>query len=135
MQEVSINIWAILAATLSNFVIGGIWYSPLLFVKPWMKMAGVNASQMKAGMPRALIVDLFSSLIMAFVLLHAIRYAGASDLGQGLFITFWNWLGFVAVVLIGSVTYERCPFKYFAINAGYRFVSMMAMGAILTVWK
>lgn len=30
-----INIWAVLIAAASSFVLGGIWYSPLLFLKPW----------------------------------------------------------------------------------------------------
>jgi hypothetical protein len=54
---------------------------------------------------------------------------------QGLLATFWCWLGFVAAAMIASVTYEHRPFKFSAINAGYRFVSMMAMGAIVTLWK
>jgi hypothetical protein len=33
------------------------------------------------------------------------------------------------------VTYEHRPFKYFAINAGFRFVAMLVMAGILTLWK
>jgi hypothetical protein len=135
MQPVTINLWAILIAVVANFVIGGVWYSPLLFMRPWLAMAGVDKAAFDRGLPKALVGDLIGSLLMALVLVHAIRYAGAEDLGTGLFVTFWNWLGFVAVVLLGSVTYEHRPWRYFAINAGYRFVAMMAMGAILTVWR
>src|SRR5258708_5612187 len=135
MREISINWWAILAAVASNFVVGGVWYSPALFVKPWLAMSGVSKPEFDSGLPKALVGDLFSSLLMAVALVHVIRYAGASDLEQGLFVTFWCWLGFVAAVLLASVTYERRPFKYFAINAGYRFVAMMVMGLILTLWK
>ena len=135
MQEVPINWWAILAAIVVNFVIGGVWYSPALFVRPWLAAAGVDKATFDKGLPQALVVDLVASLIMAFVLVHAIRYANADSLGAGLFVTFWNWLGFVVAVLAGQVTYEHKPVSYFAINAGYRFVAMMAMGAILTLWR
>jgi hypothetical protein len=135
MLNVSINWWAILVAVVSNFVIAGVWYSPALFVKPYLTMSGVSKPEFDAGLPKALLVDLFSFLAMAFVLVHVIRYAGANDLGHGLFVTFWVWLGFVAAVLLGSVTYEHRSFKYFAINAGYRFVALMVMGSILTLWK
>lgn len=135
MQPVAINLWALLAAVVASFVVGAIWYSPLLFMRPWLAMAGVEKLRFDAGLPKALIGDLIGSLLMAFVLVHAIVYAGASDLGTGLFVTFWNWLGFVALVLLGSVTYEHRPWRYYAINVGYRFVAMMAMGAILTVWR
>ncbi len=56
-------------------------------------------------------------------------------MAQGLLVRFWCWLGFVAALMAASVIYEHGPFKYFAINAGYRLVSMMAMGSILTLWK
>jgi hypothetical protein len=135
MQDISINWWAILAAVVLNFIIGGIWYSRALFIKPWLDMAGVSKQTFDSGLPKALAGDLVASLVMAFVLVHAIRYAGATGLGQGLSVTFWNWLGFVVAVLLGSVTYEHRPFRFFAINAGYRFVAMMAMGAILTLWR
>jgi len=134
MQDIPINWWALLAAVVVSFVIGGVWYSPALFVKPWIAGAGVDKAAFDKGLPRALIVDLVASLIMAFVLVHAIRYAGAVSLGAGLFVTFWNWLGFVVAVLVGQVTHEHKPVSFFAINAGYRFVAMMAMGAILTLW-
>ena len=135
MQPVTINWWALIVAVVSTFVIGGVWYSPALFMKPWLAMSGVNKAEFDKGLPKALLGDLFASMVMAFVLVHAIRYAGASNLGQGLFVSFWNWLGFVAAVLLASVTYEHRPFRYFAINAGYRFITIMVMGSILTLWK
>jgi Protein of unknown function (DUF1761) len=84
MREISISWWAVLAAVASNFVIGGVWYSPALFAKPWLEMSGVSKPVFDSGLPKALIGDLFSSLVMAFVLAHAIRYSGANDLSHGL---------------------------------------------------
>ncbi len=135
MQTVTMNWWALAVAVVTNFVMGSIWYSPALFIKPWMAMSGVKKAEFDKGLPTALVGDLFASTAMAFVLAHAIRYASAGTLAQGLLVTFWCWLGFVAAVMIASVTYEHRPFKYFAINAGYRFATMMAMGSILTLWK
>ena len=37
-----INIWAILVATVASFAFGALWYSPLLFLKPWSREAGIN---------------------------------------------------------------------------------------------
>jgi len=49
-------------------------------------------------------------------------------------VGFFNWLGFVAVVTIGTVTYLRKPFQLFLIQNGYLLLSLLAMGAILAVW-
>ena len=135
MPPISINWWAVLVAMASNFVIGGIWYSPAVFLKPWMQIVRIDKTVFDSGLPKALVGDLFSSFLMAFVLVHAIRYAGANDLAHGLMVSFWIWLAFIAAVLISSATYEHRPFKYFAITAGYRLTAILAMGAILTLWK
>ena len=135
MQAISINWWAVLAAVVSNFVIGGVWYSPALFINPWLEMSGVAKSDFDSGLPKALIGDLFSSIAMALALDQVLRSMGTVDLGHGLFVAFLMWLGFVAATLLGSVTYEHRPVKYFAINAGYCLVTMVTMGAILTLWR
>ena len=33
MENVSLNFWAVLVAAVSAFVLGGVWYSPILFAK------------------------------------------------------------------------------------------------------
>jgi hypothetical protein len=134
MHETWINYWAVLAAAASNFVIGGIWYSPPLFVKPWLKMSGVSEETFNSGLPKALIGDVVSSLLMAFVLACILGSIGKS-LVEGLMVSAAIWLGFIASVILGSVTYEHKPIGYFLINAGYRLVSILAMGAILTLWR
>src|SRR4051812_36869463 len=86
MQQIQPN-WAVLAAAVARMVIGAVWYSPLLFLRPWQAMAGMSDKDVAKGMARAVAVDLIGSLAMAFVLLHAIRYAGAESLGQGLAVS------------------------------------------------
>jgi hypothetical protein len=137
MQELHPNVWALLACVVIRLAVGALWFSPLLFVKPWMKMAGVSDKQMKAGMGKAVVADLVMSLVLAFVLLPAIRYAlpaGSHDVMLGLGVAFANWLGFTVPLQMGVVTYEHKPFKYFLIINGYQFVTILAMGVVLTLW-
>ncbi|HEY8511790.1 MAG TPA: DUF1761 domain-containing protein [Cyclobacteriaceae bacterium] len=37
METAALNYWAILVAALSAFLVGGMWYSPAVFGKTWMK--------------------------------------------------------------------------------------------------
>ena len=131
MRDIPIDSFAILGAAVAKMVIGALWYSPLLFLKAWLELSGVTESQMKRGMARALAVDAVGSFIMAYVFFHAIRYAEATTALQGMALGFWNWAGFVAVVTIGTVTYEGKPFQLFLLNNGYLLVSLLTMGAIL----
>ena len=134
MREIPINFFAILSAAAAKVLIGTLWYSPGLFLKSWLELAGVTEDEMKARFGKAVAVDVIGSFLMAFVLVHAVRYAGATTASQGIAVGFFNWLGFVAVVTIGIVTYERRPFKLFLINNGYLLISLLVMGAILAVW-
>jgi len=33
------NVWAVLAAAVSSFVLGGLWYSPALFGPAWQRLS------------------------------------------------------------------------------------------------
>jgi hypothetical protein len=135
MDVVSLNGWAIVAAVLSSFVVAWLWYSPALFARPWMEMSNVAKADFDAGLPKALFGDLFAFTAMALVLNQVLRSWGVTTLAHGLLVSCLIWLGFVASVLLSSVTYEHKPVRYAAINAGYRLVAMLIMGTILTLWR
>ena len=77
MQAIPINLWALLAATIAKMALGSLWYSPVAYGPKWMAAAGVSSAQMKAAMPKAMLVDLLGTLLTAFVLMQGVRYAGA----------------------------------------------------------
>lgn len=134
MREIPLHFFPILGAALAKMAVGALWYSPALFLKPWLQMTGVTEEQMKRRFPKAIVVDFIGSFLMSFVLVHAIRYADATTALSGLAVGFLNWLGFVAVATIVTVTYEGKPFKFFLLNNGYLLISLLIMGAILGVW-
>jgi len=134
MQEFPINWLALIVAALVRMVVGALWYAPFAFGKPWMRLVGCSPEEMKAGMPKALAVDAIGSFIMAFVLVHAVHYAGAASAGQGAAVGFFNWLGFIAVTTLAASVYEKRPLRLFLINNGFQLVSLLLMGAIVAVW-
>jgi hypothetical protein len=134
MQHVPINWWALLVAVVVRMVLGGIWYSPLLFFNRWKALTGRSDADMNSRMPMLLAVDLVSSLVMAFVLAYAVRYAGAATPAAGAAVGGFSWLGFVATVTLGITLYERKPFALFVITNGWQLISLMVMGGILAAW-
>jgi len=135
MQSFPINWWAILVAVIAKQALGALWYSPVVFGPAWCELAGVSEQEMKAGLVKALIPDVVAAFVMAFVLVHAVHYAGAQSLGQGAAVGFFNWLGFVAVATLGTVTFEKRPLKLYLINNGYWLIALLIMGAILAIWR
>ena len=51
----AINIWAVLVAAVCSFLLGGLWYSPVLFHKLWNREAG------RARLPRRRSIRVASS--------------------------------------------------------------------------
>ena len=137
IQEIpNINWLAVLAAAILRLVVGSIWFSPIAFVKPWQQLTGVTPESMQRGLVRAIIIDFVLSLLMAFVLYHAVMYATnmAPSLLGGIAVGFLNWLGFVLATHLPLWAYENRPLKLISIGTGSNLVSIVLMGALFGLW-
>lgn len=134
MQSFPINFTALLVAAIVKSFIGMIWYAPRAFGARWFKYVQCSEDELKRGMPKALLVDLIGNFVMAFVLVHAVHYAGAATAAQGAAVGFFNWAGFVAVATLFSVTFEKRPFALWAINNGFQLIGIIVMGIVVSVW-
>src|SRR5260370_5585159 len=94
MHMHSLNWLAILVAAISTMVIGFLWYSPLLFAKPWMKEMGYDPSdkakteEMKKNAGPAYGGQFFASLLSRLTLVLIPPRPRASDLHTGLLDSF-----------------------------------------------
>ncbi len=136
MERPKLNYLAILVSAVLWWIIGALWYSPVLFAGPWMKFTGVT-SEMAAGMNPLLIyaMPLVAYFISCYVLAHAVVYAKATSVGNGLLVGFWNWLGFVGAIMFVTNGFQNKPFALWLIDAGYDLVGLLLAGAILAAWK
>src|SRR5262245_34774578 len=91
----SVNYWAALVAALASFAVGGLWYSPLLFYRPWMHAAGLSEDQLKQRNMALIFTSAFVlQLTLAFVL--AMFIGRESDLRFGLSAALLVGVGWVA---------------------------------------
>jgi len=132
MTPPPMNLFGLIAAAIARVVIGMVWFT--MFFPTWSGATGISKTAAQKGKRIAFVLDLAGSFLMAFVLLHAIFYAGARTIPLALAVAFVNWLGFVAVVQSASIAYEQKPPSLFGVYAGNHLVSMLAMGVILTLW-
>lgn len=138
MPTVSINILSLLIAVIVSNVLGMLWYGPI-FGKQWMKLMKFSDADIKkakeCGMGKSMLLMILASILMAFVLSHAIAYASAfyelSGPFAGAMGGFWNWLGFVVPVTLSSVIWEGKPWKLWVLNNGYYLASLVLMGMII----
>jgi len=118
-----------LAAALSSFLLGGVWYSAL-FAKAWQKAASLSDEQIKNG-NMALI---FGGSFMLALIASA---SFAVFLGSGLDATTGALYGFTAGLCWVSASFginylfERKNLTLFLINGGYHTLQFTLIGAIL----
>ncbi|WOJ93374.1 DUF1761 domain-containing protein [Congregibacter variabilis] len=135
MDAVSINWMAVVTAAVAGFVVGGLWYSPLLFGRVWMDAAGITEEQI-AGGNKAKIFGL--SLIFLLIMSYCLAmFLGAGDitLQSGAlygFLTGFGWI-FFAFGVVGL--FELRSWPYIFVNGGYWIITMTLMGAIMGAWK
>lgn len=141
MQFHHLNWLAILASAVATMVVGFIWYSPILFAKPWMREMGYDPNdkaktqEMQKSAGPAYLGSLIASLVSAFTLALFLHWLRVESLHFGLATGFHVWLGFVATVQFTAALFAKQSMKLFAINTGYQLVCYLAMGAILTAWR
>lgn len=130
-----INWLAVLVAAIIRMAVGFAWYSPPLFLKPWQASTGITPETMRAGLGKAMAVDIIASLIMAFALANIIVGANITDWLNGALAGFWVWLGFMATLMVSLWGYENRSLKLIAINLGNNLIALILMGALLAVWR
>lgn len=71
MNELNINLMAVLVAVVANFVLGFIWYTPL-FGNAWAKEMGFDISIKPSSgeMAKGMIFMLIGNFFMAYVFAH-----------------------------------------------------------------
>lgn len=129
------NHLAIFVSGLILWILGAAWYSPALFAKPWMAALGIVPDKHKKdGLVLGMISSFIGDLLVAFVLLHFIKWSGASSFAMGAFVGFLSWLGFFAATQFPQGIYEGRPKALFYINAGYWLAGLLIIGGLLAVW-
>jgi hypothetical protein len=128
-----INYLAVVAAAISAFVLGGLWYSTALFGNAWMAATGATPESMQKGhQTRVFAISFVWSLLGAFVFAMflgpapAFGFATAAGFAAGL---FW-----VAGSFAINYQFEQKPAKLLLVNGGYHTVQYTLYGAILGLW-
>ena len=134
---VHVNHLAVLVAAVAVFVLGWLWYSPLLFFKPWMRLRGLDPVTAMAGakMPAGkLLIEFIRCLVLAYVIACLVALLGISSWLRAVHLGLFLWIGFPVILLTGSVLWENIPGKVAAIHAGDWLVKLLVIPLIVSVW-
>ena len=131
-----INLWAVITAAVVAFVLGALWYSPLLFGKVYLEVRAMNPAMANMRPPAWELVGEFAkNLVVAFVIAYFVVRLGVGDWKNALQLGLWIWVGFQAMLLMGAVFHEHMPWTLYAIHAGDALVKTLLTTVILGVWR
>ncbi len=140
MTLMNVNLWSVLVAAMATMVVGFLWYSPMLFARPWMVAMGYDPDDkprmdaMRKSAGKSYAISFAASLVSAFVLGKIIHVATVNTALYGMKVGFAIWLGFVTTVQLTAKLFGNQSTKLYLINTGYQLVCYLAMGAMLAIW-
>jgi hypothetical protein len=135
----SLNFLAVIVSTIAGFVLGWLWYSPVLFAKPWMAEMKITPEAMKAAAEKGMAVyftkSLVYTLLSTFGLAVLIAAHGSSGALAGAKLGAFVGLFVVGARLVNGGTWEQRSARLLAINVGHEVVLFALQGAILAAWR
>ena len=131
--------WAyLIVAAVANMVIGMLWYSPLLFAKPWMAAMGLRKGDIGdsgvSPMPGYIASTIFAvgQAYLIAILFNSLPLdgaAGALGIGAGL------WFVTSGLANLRLKYFEDRPWSLYLIDEGNTLLVYLTMALLATIWS
>jgi hypothetical protein len=139
MWQADINYLLVLLAAIVAMLVGGAWYSPLLFGNEWQKYSRLSAEDLQKakekGTGKYYAIQFCATALMSYILAQLVCLLHATSFSDGAKIGFWLWLGVAVPVLLGNVLWERKSVIVYLIDLGYYLATLVLMGGIFGSWS
>lgn len=134
-----VNYLAVLASGLAIFLLGGLWYSPVLFAKRWMSLQGVTEEEMKAksqgSAPLLYLQAFITGVIVAWAMAVLLNHFVNLTFIRAALVGVLCWAGFAAATSYATAMFSQKPRQLWLIDSGFNLVSFVLAGIILTAWR
>lgn len=129
----NVNLLAIFVAAAAGFLVGGIWYGPLLG-KAWMEEHGFTEESLKnTNMLKTYGLTFAFSVLSAVFLGHLLAHFPEMSARSTMMISTGIALGFIVPAIGTNYLFSHKSGRLFAIDAGYWIAFYAAMGAVFVV--
>lgn len=126
-----LDLMAVMVAAAATFAIGGLWYSPMLFLKPWL--TDMRLTEETPGHPGKVYGLAFLFSVISCFFMASLLGIGNGAIAGGL---FGLKVGVAFVFCSFGVNYQFAsrPVRVLFIDGGYHTVQFTVFGLILGVW-
>ena len=120
-MDFGIRVLPFVIGAVVNMVLGALWYSPVLFAKPWMKEAGITEEYVKVSQGKMGKVYMFTTLfsfITSYVIGFLIINTGVAGVIGGLVVAMLVWLGTNAPFIVKNWGFEDSRSRGWLLQCG-----------------
>jgi hypothetical protein len=132
-MDMETNYLAIGVAVVVAFVASTVWYT--VFGAERDRLLGTRGAASERPPVWMMLVELARSFVVAYVLAVLFGLVGVTGFFGAVGIGLMMWVGFPVVLLVGSVIWDKVPFKLAAIHAGDWLVKLLLMAVIVGLWR
>jgi hypothetical protein len=142
-MELKINFIAVIVATVVNFILAFVWYTPL-FGKAWAIEKGLNPDEKPSSSMymRGIVFMLIGNFLLAWVFAHNIAawtfvpdMANSTPFSNAMMSAIFTFLGFYLPGQLSATVWAKHSWKLFFIETGYQLLALIAAAFILCYWK
>jgi hypothetical protein len=124
------NVWTMLLAAVSSFLVGGLWYSPVLFGKVWNAENGSPAGE---GHPARIFGISFAFSMLAAVC-FGVLVGPSPELAASIRTGALVGAGLVAASFGINYQFAQRSFKLWLIDGGYHALQFLIFGVVFGMW-
>jgi len=128
-----VNWLAVVVCVVVAIVVGFVWYSKPLFLKPWLAGIGKPAEFAQQARPVSYVIAIAAAFVEALFLAALIGVMGSAGAAAGLQAGFMVWLGFVATTSAANAAFGDRGWTVWGIEAGNHLVTLLLMGLVLSL--
>jgi len=130
----SVHWLAVLTATLIYFMLGALWYSPVLFANAWMKLRKLNKEVIGDPNP---VIFLYSFVLQFIAVASLAIFMAAMGIvlaKYGALVGFGAGAGILFTLAGTTGIFSETPFRLHLIDNGYHVLGLTLSGLILGWW-
>ncbi len=119
-----------------NMVVGALWYSNVLFAKPWMREAGITADYIeisKGKMGKVYIFTTIGALLTSFLIGLLVIKLGIDSILHAIIFAIILWLGTNLPTIIKRWGFEDRTVLLGIINHGYDLVVYIIISIVYVI--
>ena len=134
----AINFLAVLVGAAIYFVLGAVWYSPILFAKRWQAAIGWDESRAQPQTnPLTYAVPAVLYLIAGIATAMLAAATGTDTLGEGIALGLVTGLGYALAMVGVEATFDPNkpkPLTWFLITTAYHLIGFVVLAVVIAIW-